>query len=89
MLNVETVLQSLITLSAIMRLSTNLFLLAHQLSLTSGLRVIDNQLGVPVYGAEEKMVHFAILASDQKAALPSQVQAICSASVNGILFLRT
>ena len=60
-----------------MQFFANLFFLAHQLSLTSGLRVIDNQMGDPVYGAEEKMVHYAILASDQKAALPSQVQAIC------------
>ena len=50
-----------------------LFLLAHQLSTTFGLRVIDNGLGLPVFGAEEKMVNYAFLASDQKAALPSQV----------------
>ena len=50
-----------------------LFLLAHQLSTTFGLRVIDNGLGLPVFGAEEKMVNYAFLASDQKAALPTQV----------------
>ena len=49
------------------------FLLAHQLRTTFGLRVIDNGLGLPVFGAEEKMVNYAFLASDQKAALPSQV----------------
>ena len=50
-----------------------LFLLAHQLRTTFGLRVIDNGLGLPVFGAEEKMVNYAFLASDQKAALPTQV----------------
>ena len=59
-----------------MRLSTNLFLLAHQLSLTSGLRVIDNGLGLPVYASEEEVEDYALLADDHKAALPSQVQAI-------------
>ena len=57
-----------------MQLFANLVLLAHQLSLTSGLRVIDNGIGLPVYGSEESIVDFALLASDQKAALPSQVQ---------------
>ena len=56
-----------------MQLLTNLFLLAHQLNLTSGLRVIENGLGLPVYGDEENIVDYALLASDQKAALPSQV----------------
>ena len=60
-----------------MQLLTNLFLLAHQLNLISGLRVIDNGLGLPVYGAEENIVDYALLATDQKAALPSQVWAIC------------
>ena len=69
------IFQSLTTLTDIMQLLTNLFVLAHQLSLTSGLSVIDNQMGLPVFGAEDKMVHYALLASDQKAALPSQVEA--------------
>ena len=56
-----------------MQLVTNLFLLAQQLSLTSGLRVIDNGLGLPAYGPEERVVDYALLAADQKAALPSQV----------------
>ena len=60
-----------------MQLLTNLFLLAHQLGLTSGLRVIDNGLGLPVYGPEENVVDYALLAVDKKAALPSQVRAIC------------
>ena len=60
-----------------MQLLTNIFLLAHQLSLSSGLRVIDNGLGLPVYGSEESVVDYALLAPDTKAALPSQVQAIC------------
>ena len=74
--NVENVLQSLIFNSDIMQLLANLFLLAHQLSLTSGLRVIDNGLGLPVYASEEEVVDYALLADDHKAALPSQVQAI-------------
>ena len=40
---------------------------------TSGLRVLDNGLGLPVYGAEDNVVDFASLANDQKADLPSQV----------------
>ena len=47
------------------------FLLAHKT--TFGLRVISNGLGLPVYGDAEKTVNYALLASDQKAALPSQV----------------
>ena len=60
-----------------MQLLTNLFLLAHQLGLTSGLRVIDNGLGLPVYGPEENIVDYALLTADTKATLPSQVQAMC------------
>ena len=56
---------------------TNTFLLAFQLKTIHGLRVIDNGLGPPVYGAEETMVDFAFLAADRKATLPSQVQAFC------------
>ena len=60
-----------------MQLLANLFLLAHQLSLTSGLRVIGNGPGLPAYGSEERVVvDYALLADDHKAALPSQVQAI-------------
>ena len=44
---------------------------------TSGLRVLDNGLGLPVYGAEDNVVDFASLANDQEADLPSQV-AVCS-----------
>ena len=70
-------LQSLIFNSDIMQLLANLFLLSHQLSLTSGLRVIDNGLGLPVYASEEEeVVDYALLADDHKAALPSQVQSI-------------
>ena len=57
-----------------MQLLTNLFLLAHLLSLSAGLRVIGNGLGLPVYGAEENVVDYALLAVDKKAALPSQVR---------------
>ena len=60
-----------------MQLLTNLFVLAQQLSPTAGLRVIGNGLGLPVYGAEENVVDYALLSVDTKAALPSQVQAIC------------
>ena len=76
MSNVENVLQSLTTLTDIMRLLANLFLLAHQLILSSGLRVIDNGIGLARYGSEERVVDFALLAADTKATLPSQVQAI-------------
>ena len=76
MSNVENVLQSSTTLTDIMRLLANLFFLTHQLSLTSGLRVIDNGIGLPAYGSEERVVDFALLAADTKATLPSQVQAI-------------
>ena len=58
-----------------MQLLANLLLLAHQLSLTSGLRVIDNGLGEHVY-FEENIVDYALLAADDKAALPTQVQTI-------------
>ena len=57
-----------------MELLTNLFFLAHQLKITSGLRVLDNGLGPAVFGAEEEVIDYALLAKDQKAALPSQVQ---------------
>ena len=57
-----------------MKLWTNLFLLAHQVSSALSLRVIDNGLGLTVYGAEANMIDYAQLASDQKADLPSQVQ---------------
>ena len=60
-----------------MRLLFNLFFLAYQLSLTSGSRVLDNGLGPPVYGSEEKIVDYTLLADDQKSALPSQVQDMC------------
>ena len=56
-----------------MQLFTTLSILAHQISLISGLRVIDNGLGPAVYGSEENIVDYALLADDQKAALPSQV----------------
>ena len=59
-----------------MQLLTNLCLLFHQLILASGLRVIDNGLGPHVYN-EKNVVDYALLAADSKAALPSQVQAIC------------
>ena len=76
MLNVENVSQILSRLckSDIMQLLANLFLLIHQLSFTSGLRMIDNGLGLPVYGSQEKIVDYALLAADTKATLPSQVQ---------------
>ena len=56
-----------------MQLLANLFILAHQLRLTSGLRVLDNGLGLAVYGSEHTVVDYALLASDKKDALPSQV----------------
>ena len=77
MLNVENILQSLIRLNktVIMQLLANLILfgIAHQFSLTSGLRTMDNGLGLGLYGSEERIVDYAFLAADQKAPLPSQV----------------
>ena len=61
-----------------MQLLTNLFVLAQQLSPTAGLRVIGNGLGLPVYGPEENIVDYALLAADTKATLPTQVQAMCT-----------
>ena len=49
---------------------------------TSGLRVLDNGLGLPVYGAEDNVVDFASLANDRKADLPSQVGACSFISYN-------
>ena len=57
-----------------MQLLVNVFFFAQHLRTTSGLRVIDNGLGALVWGAEEKIVDYALLAADQKATLPSQVQ---------------
>ena len=52
----------------------NSFILGFQVRTISGLRVIDNGVGPLVFGAEETIVDFALLAADQKATLPSQVQ---------------
>ena len=57
-----------------MQLLVNVFFFAQLLRTTSGLRVVDNGLGALVWGAEEKIVDYALLAADQKATLPSQVQ---------------
>ena len=57
-----------------MQLLKNLIFLAHKLQMTSGLRGLDNGLGPAVFGAEEGVIDYALLAKDQKAALPSQVQ---------------
>ena len=66
-----------------MQLLTNLCLLSHQLILASGLRVIENGLGEHVY---TEFVDYALLASDSKATLPSQVQAICYFLIFCLLF---
>ena len=58
-----------------MQFFANLFLLAHQLRTTIGLRVLDNGIGPPLYGAEGSIVNYALLDGDQKEILPSQVQA--------------
>ena len=80
---VETALQRLAEVNNIsfffmktetMQLLMDLFFLAHHLRTTVGLSVIDNGLGPLVWGAEEKIVDYALLAADQKATLPSQVQ---------------
>ena len=57
-----------------MQFLMNSFILAYQVRTISGLRVIDNGVGPLVFGAEETIVDFALLAADQKATLPSQVQ---------------
>ena len=69
-----------------MQLVTDLFLLAHQLSLTLGLRLIDNGLGPSVYGSEENIFDYALLSDDKKAGLPSQVQEICHFLMFFLLF---
>ena len=72
--------QESIVKTDIMQLLTNLlFLLAHQLCTTSGLRVIDNGLGLLVadFESDASIVDFALLSADQTASLPSQVQPIC------------
>ena len=38
-----------------------------------GLKSVDNGMGLIVFGAEEKVVDYAVLAQDQVAALPRQV----------------
>ena len=60
-----------------MLLLQNLFLVALQLRATSGLRVLGNGLGLPVYGAEHTIVDYAVLNEDKKANLPKQVLAQC------------
>ena len=59
-----------------MQFVTNLFLLALRLKTTSGLKVIDSGIGLAEYGAEEKIGDYAVLASDQKASLPTQVHGL-------------
>ena len=52
----------------------NLFLLAvHQLCGASTLQVIDNGLGLAIFGAEDLVVDYAVLAADKKATLSNQV----------------
>ena len=53
-----------------MQFLMNSFILAYQVRTISGLRVIDNGVGPLVFGAEETIVDFALLAADQKATLP-------------------
>ena len=57
-----------------MQLLVNFFFLAHQLRTTFGLRVLDNGVGFLLWGPEENIVDYALLAADQKATLPSQVR---------------
>ena len=58
---------------------SNVFLLAHLLLTSSGLMVIDNGLGLPVYDfeSEKGIVDYALLSADQKASLPNQVKVRC------------
>ena len=79
------IFQSLTTLTDIMQLLTNLCLFSHQIILASGLRVIGNGLGEHIY-TEKNVVDYALLASDSKATLPSQVQAICYFLIFCLLF---
>ena len=46
------------------------------LTTISGLKSIDNGVGLIVWGAEEKVVDYAVLDDDQVAALPSQVESV-------------
>ena len=41
-----------------------------------GLKSVDNGMGLIVFGAEEKVVDYAVLAQDQVAALPRQVDRV-------------
>ena len=70
-----------------MQFFANLFLLAHQLRTTIGLRVLDNGIGPPLYGAEGSIVNYALLDGDQKEILPSQVQAHSAFDISGMLNL--
>ena len=68
-----------------MQFFANLFLLAHQLRTTIGLRVLDNGIGPPLYGAEGSIVDYALLDGDQKEILPSQVQRILRLTFRNLL----
>ena len=73
MKNVLQRLTELINRTESMHELVKLFFLALQLRTSFGLRVIDNGLGPPQFGAEESISNFALLAEDQKATLPSKV----------------
>ena len=64
-----------------------ILIISQPLSLTIGLRVIDNGLGLAAYGTEDKVVDHAHLNADQKATLPRQV--LQKSIMHQILLLET
>ena len=54
-------------------LRLGIFLFWQEFALTVGLKVIDNGIGPIVFGAEEKMVDYAVLTEDPIADLPDEV----------------
>ena len=55
---------------------TYAILLLQQNCITISLRVIGNGVGLPIFLEEETMFDFAVLADDEKATLPTQVNQI-------------
>ena len=60
-------------------------LLLRQNYITTALRVIENGLGLPIFMEEDIMFDYAILADDQKGALPTQVIKMLLASLETLV----
>ena len=60
-------------------------LLLRQDYITTALRVIENGLGLPIFMEEDIMFDYAILADDQKDALPTQVIKMLLASLETLV----